>query len=294
VNALDMARRTDPDSNGETTQEAQRPGRRRSRRVRVMALGAAMGLVVALGAQVVLRESPGEKSIGEVMESYGKDRDQAAPALAHAPPAGVYRAEGAGRRGISMPPLSQNDGATIPVVVEHLDAACWRLTVNYNDWQWESFDYCLRDGVSLNVAGKAHQRWDAGFITFETTQDINCEPGVVADDPQAAVGTVWSHTCRASGEASTGTSTSSGEYTLVAIEPVTVGSESVMTRHYRSERMWVGGQDGPGSYEAWFAADTGMPLRMTRTVALDSASPIGTVTYTDEGWWNLTSRAPAV
>ena len=37
---------------------------------------------------------------------------------------------------------------------------------------------------------------------------------------------------------------------------------------------------------------TGLPVRMTWNLRIDSPSPIGSVTYTEEGTWTLDSMQP--
>jgi hypothetical protein len=54
----------------------------------------------------------------------------------------------------------------------------------------------------------------------------------------------------------------------------------------------TGDQRGTERTDAWFAADTGLPLRNERSVEASTSSVIGDVTYTEEAGFHLTSMTP--
>ena len=51
-------------------------------------------------------------------------------------------------------------------------------------------------------------------------------------------------------------------------------------------------QSGRQVEDFWFRASDGLPLRNTRSASIGSDSPVGAVTYAEEGEWRLTSLTP--
>ena len=86
--------------------------------------------------------------------------------------------------------------------------------------------------------------------------------------------------------ASTGTAVSVGS------ESIVVGGESLEAVHMRHDATFSGGQTGETHTEFWLSVADWMPLRGERDVRVDSDSPVGTVTYTETGRWQLTSTEP--
>ncbi len=64
------------------------------------------------------------------------------------PPAGVYAYRGSGTDRLSFPPLSQPEGPTMPGTVALEKGDCWTFRIDYSSHHWESWDYCLRQGVA--------------------------------------------------------------------------------------------------------------------------------------------------
>ena len=83
-----------------------------------------------------------------------------------------------------------------------------------------------------------------------------------------------------------------GSDTFVASEKVRVGSDLVPAYHYRVERTVSGSQTGSERDDVWYSVLDGLPIRSVRSVVVHSPSPIGTVTYTEQGSYGLTSLVP--
>jgi hypothetical protein len=62
--------------------------------------------------------------------------------------------------------------------------------------------------------------------------------------------------------------------------------------HYRVERTLSGSQTGSERYDMWYSVLDGLPVKTDRQVVVHSPSPIGTVTYTEQGNYTLTSLTP--
>jgi hypothetical protein len=67
----------------------------------------------------------------------------------------------------------------------------------------------------------------------------------------------------------------------------------VDVHHYRQERTLTGAQEGVDLVDIWLAAESGLPVRMGRDVEVETDSPVGAITYTESGQWELTALTPA-
>jgi hypothetical protein len=258
-----------------------------------VAVGIAAVVLVALAVPLVLfatREDPKAKDIGAAVDEFEPGEGDAA---ADGPAPGVYEAAGEGREAISFPPVSQRDGAVVPVTVEAAEEGCWKVTVDYNEAHWQDWTYCPDGAMVVDRGGQTYQRWDFGATKVENTSTFTCDPPAVMIDPDATAGDSWQQACTGTNTQADGESTSAGPHTFVGLEPLEVGGDEVQTRHYRQERTISGAQAGTDVVHFWFVLDDHLPVRMEREVRIDSDSPVGTVTYTEEGSWQLTSLTPA-
>jgi hypothetical protein len=104
-------------------------------------------------------------------------------------------------------------------------------------------------------------------------------------------GTTAGATARWSSTSISGTAVSSGRYTYVGPETLTVGGRKVVTAHFRQHRILSGSQAGTQDSELWFAPD-GLPVKNERKITVDSGSIVGTVTYTERASFALASLTP--
>jgi hypothetical protein len=257
-----------------------------------LAAGIAAVVLAAVAAPLVLfatREDPEAKDLGEAVDEFRPSEDDAAAG----PEPGVYEAAGEGREAISFPPVSQRDGEVVPVTVEPVAEGCWTVTVDYNEAHRQDWTFCPDDGAVVDRGGQTYQRWDFGATKVENTSTFTCDPPAVMIDPDADPGDSWPQSCTGTNTQADGESTSAGPHAFVDVEALEIGGDAVQTRHYRQERTISGAQAGTDVVHFWFAVDDHLPVRMEREVRIDSDSPVGTVTYTEEGSWQLTSLVPA-
>ena len=246
-----------------------------------------------VGARYVFRDRPDPKSVDAAVDDYrrGSAPTSSAGASVRLPAAGVYELSGSGRETISFPPNSQDDGATMPGSVERLPGNCFRWRVDYNEAHWHQWDFC-RDGEDLLLGTqKNSQRWDFGSIKVENVGDFLCDP------PQrypigAPTGTVTTGTCSGTNTAVPGTSQTDDRTEVIGPEKLRIGSATVAAVHLRQSDTLTGAQTGDNTVDWWFDPRTGLPLRAVRSYRLDTASPVGTITYTEEGQWQLTDLEP--
>lgn len=266
----------------------------------VVPVAAIVGVVVVtvavLAVLFLTREDPGAKSVDEAVEDLRSRTTGPAgttPPEVRVPPSGVYTAEGEGTEALSLPGISQTDGEVIPVTVEPVDdEGCWRFRVDYNEAHWQDWRFCEVDGTLVERGGVTYQRWDFGALVVENTTDFTCDPPALVDDPAAEPGDASEQSCEGTSDQVDGVATSAGPVTFLGVEDLDVGGRTVTTRHVRQARTLSGAQTGTTTTDSWIDVDSGLPVRMERTADIASDSPVGSVSYTESGWWQLTSLTP--
>lgn len=207
------------------------------------------------------------------------------------PAAGVYEYTGTGREELSLPPLSQDQGPTIPATVEHGDPGCWTIRFDYSTNHWQTWSYCLRGADLVEVGGQTWQRWMLGAtaitnLTTSTCDDAPVLPATREPDQE------WVGRCTSTNEAVSGEASSEGPYRYVGEETVTVGGAEVVTARFVRERTMAGAQEGTERSEVWFAVDTGLPVRNQRDISVATDTPVGASTYTERGEFELADLDP--
>jgi hypothetical protein len=242
-----------------------------------------------------IRADPGAKPLTEAVDEFRQSAQGEGPSRSSRPDPGVYTAIGEGRAELSFPPLSQDDGPEMPVTVQHAGDACWFVRVDYNQAHWQTWEYCAGDASSEveERGGETRQRWDLGATQIENTSTFTCDPASSMIDLTAQPGTTWQQACTGTNTQSSGTTTSTGPYTFVGQESLAIGTELAITLHYRQVRAISGSQSGEQTVDFWFVTETGLPVRMERTTRVESSSPVGQITYTEDGWWQIQSLQPA-
>jgi hypothetical protein len=263
--------------------------------LRWVVVGVLGTLSIVLGGAVLLfttREDPDAKDVDDAVEEYRATSVPTSVDALDRPAAGVYRAEGTGREDLSFPPLSQEDGETLPITVEHLAEGCWRLTVDFNEAHWQQWDYCTRAGRVVEQAGTTFQRWDLGATTIESLAEFVCEPPNLVFDPTAVVDDSWSGSCTGTNSAIEGSTVTAGPTTYLGPEVLEIDGEPVDVQHYRQALSVTGAQEGTNDVDAWYDATNGLPVRMERATEVATDSPVGAITYQEAGEWQLTSLRP--
>jgi hypothetical protein len=207
------------------------------------------------------------------------------------PATGVYEYAGTGREELSLPPLSQDQGPTIPATVEHGDPGCWSIRFDYSTNHWQTWSYCIRDADLVEVGGLTWQRWMIGAtaitnLTTSTCDDAPVLPAVREPDQE------WPARCTSTNEAVSGEAVSDGPYRYVGEETLEVDRAEVVTAHFVREREMSGAQEGTERSEVWFAVDSGLPVRNERAISVATDTPVGASTYTEDGEFRLTSLEP--
>ncbi len=273
---------------------APRRHRERGRIVLAVVVGLLLVLVAVVVVPYVMRDRPDPLGVDEAVESFRASSTTVAPdePAFRRPAAGVYTAEGAGRVEISFPPDSQDDGAVMPASLEWLPDGCWRWRVNYNEARWHEVDLCPI-GPDLVLTGQRNlQRWDFGTASVDNAAEFTCDPPSPVVDADATPGTTFQHRCTGTNSAVPGESLATGAAVVVGPETLVIGGIEVPAIHQSQTRNMTGGQQGVDREDWWYAADTGLPLRVERTITLQTDSPVGTIDYAELGWWQLVSLEP--
>ena len=206
------------------------------------------------------------------------------------PAEGVYRYTGSGTERLSVPPVRQDQGPEMPATVTHLDGGCWRFRIDYSTNHWQHWDYCATDKGLVERGGGSFQRLNLVAISVDVTTATECTDAV-AIDLSGAEGQALEQACTVSDEkAVTGAST--GRNVFLGREDAEVGGATVPVLHYRRERDLSGRQRGTEEVEVWFDAETFLPVRVERRIAIETDTPLGALAYEEQGDFQLQSIEP--
>lgn len=257
----------------------------------VVGVVAVLALVIGAGIVLTLRNDARPVELDEARQRTTSTTEPE-PAEQRRPEPGVYRYEGTGTESLSLPPLSQDQGPTMPGTVEWGEDGCWTFRIDYSSNHWQSWEHCPDGDDLVEAGGQSWQRWMIGATAITNLSDFTCDDGavVLAGDPEPDQ--EWDVRCTGTNEAVSGEAVSEGPYRYVGEEDVTVGEATVRTRHFVRERTMSGSQEGTERTEVWYAVEDGMPIRNERTIEVRTATPVGNSTYTETGEFHLVSLEP--
>ena len=274
-------------------------GSRRRRWPRRLLLGIGVAVLVFLGVCAYfftayeLRAHPGPRSVGSAVHSFqGSGSGPSAASAAYGEPtAGVYTMTGEGLEHISLPPNSQKDGTVMPVTVSHLALGCWHWRLDYNVAHWQDYVFCPSALGLLQPTSHIYQAWDFGGMSITNLSTITCPANTIVVPPDPRPGTVLSWACPERSTA-VGPGVSSTTARIIGLETMRIGGVAIPVVEEQQSGTVSGTQTGSVTSDWWFLASTGLPVRVDRHIVVHSTSPIGTVTYTEDGSGQLTSLTP--
>lgn len=281
-------------SRARTAQEATVSARVRWRTV---VLAVVLAVLVGVGVVVVpyfFRAHPGPVSVTTVARGFkGHKSSKVSPKVAYPPPAqGVYVLKGEGSERIVFPPNSQRDGSTMPATVTYVSKGCWRWRVDYNVAHWEAYNFCpsateLLEGVEVNW-----QTWDYGTIKVTNLEQVVCAKKAVVLPGKPKVGQTFKWSCSGTNTSVSGTTVQLIVVHIMGDQDLRIGRSRVETVHEVQDVTLSGVQHGTVEENWWFSAASGLPVRMNRKITINSSSPLGTVTYHENGSWQMSSVHP--
>lgn len=270
-----------------------RPRARRRRRV-VLFAAVVLAALVAAGAWLLFGgEAPRPVSVDEAKRRTGDSTTSVEPSGEFGPPAGgVYVYRGEGTETTSFPPLTEQQGPTMPATVTADGPGCWRLRIDYNTHHWQDWGYCADASGIVTSGGQTFARRSFGTFEVDNTSTFTCDPAEPVLWAGMEVGDVKDGSCSGTSTAIAGTTTSSGTITFVGDEELQVAGETVRARHLRVERELAGAQEGDEVIHWWVDPSTMLPIRNEHDITVRTKVGAITVTYTETASYELTSLTP--
>lgn len=255
-------------------------------------MGAVLLVVVGVAALVVLSTNRArEVTMGQAEQRVGGAAGTpGTPGNAGLRPApGVYEYRGSGTEHLSLPPLSQAEGPTMPGTVTLRGAECWVFRLDYSTHHWQTWEYCRHGADTWEAGGRSWQLWTVGPLNETNTSDFTCTPGTMSLPGTAVPGQEWQGRCTGTNTAVSGTTRSVGPYRFVGLRNLSIGGTAVRTAEFLRLRSDSGAQRGRERSEVWLDATTGLPVRLRQDITVKTDTPFGSSTYTQSGVATLVS-----
>jgi hypothetical protein len=270
--------------------------RRQSHRFRRTHVLAVIGVVVIAGGAFVAyrwsQRGAAEVSTKDAIARYRQEEGTSSDSGSLRPANGVYTYQARGTERLSLLGTSQQWGPTMPVTVTHDTGKCWALRIDYNTNHSQTQQYCPSGTQLLDLGERIYQSFDFGVARVSDTNVITCKPPGQVIRVDAQPGDSWRQSCNGRGTGQGTKFRSAGTNTFVGIEKLRIDGKTVPALHYRQRRTLSGDQTGTEDTNSWFAIGDAMLLRSTHDTHVTSSSPIGNVTYTERGQFQLASRTP--
>jgi hypothetical protein len=169
---------------------------------------------------------------------------------------------------------------------------CWSFSALFNTHHDQQWRYCARGDTLYEEGGVTNQKFDFGAFSAKDRSVFTCPtPGVVLRAGETP-GTSAPIVCNGHGDGTNSNTTSKGTIEFVGVERVTVGADAIETYHVRSVRRVSGDQKGTDEMDTWFATRDAMLVKFSRQLRVTSPSPVGHVTYREDGSCTLVSQSP--
>jgi hypothetical protein len=208
------------------------------------------------------------------------------------PAPGVYAYVGSGTEHLSLPPLSQSEGPTIPGTVTLDGARCWVWRIDYSTHHWQTWHYCLHGADLEEAGGQTWQLWSVGPVNVTNLTTFTCAAGSMALPAEGTPGQAWHSHCTGSNTTVPGVTVTSGPYRLAGTGELDVGGTPVPVAHFHRVRTDTGAQTGTEIADVWIDRVDGLPVRLDQQVRVTAATEFGTSVYTQTGTMRLVSLVP--
>ncbi len=205
---------------------------------------------------------------------------------------GVYTYQGTGTDSLSLPPLSQAEGPTLPGTVEVQGHGCWSFRIDYSTNHWQSWTYCTRRAGLVQAGRVVWQRWIVGPLAETNLSTLRCSVPSLTIPLTATVEEVWPARCAGTSTQIPGTVVTVGATRLLGQPIMTIAGHKIPSVHIAVEWTLSGPQVGTERDDLWYDARSGLPLQNRRSIHVRTGSPFGTSTYTEKGQFVLRSLTP--
>ncbi len=188
-------------------------------------LGALGAVLAAFAIFVVVTWDPARPvSMGQAEQRLGSEGQGVAGAR---PARGVYLYTGTGTDTLSLPPLSQAEGPTMPGTVTLQGHDCWTFRVDYSSHHWETWNFCRQGNDTMERGGLIWQLWAIGPLHETNLTTLTCTSDTMWLPASATPGQNWHSDCRGTSSAVKGVMHSIGPYRFVGTTTLDVGGHPV-------------------------------------------------------------------
>jgi hypothetical protein len=251
-----------------------------------------LGVVVVFALVSAALAYRGRAREVSIQQAAGNYHPGASDPIGPHPLPGVYAYTGTGTDQLSLPPLSQPEGPTLPGTVEATSTDCWSFRIDFSTNHWQSWIYCRVPEGLEQTAEQVWQRWMVGPVAVTNLSTLHCDPGAMALPANRTVGQSWPVRCAGTSTEIAGTVDSTGFNRYQGETDMTISGHRVRVAHISEQWALRGAQVGPQHDDIWFDTATGLPVENRRTIRVKTATPFGTSTYTETGTFTLRSLTP--
>jgi len=258
-------------------------------------VGIALIVLASAGTFAILWSHSGAHAVPSsvAIQRFLQERGASAADPGAGPTPGVYSYSGTGTERIPVPPKSQSEEPGIPGTVVRQAGGCSEFRLDFSDFHWQSWDYCVRDGTLASPTRAGYYNWDFVAFHVDDTSTFVCRPAVTAVSGRIVPGTSHAVACTGSNNhLSIGPVFMRGTSILVRSVDITIGSHVLAAVLVAEQVTFSGGQSGSNVSDTWFSIATGLPLRGTWHTTVSTASPVGTSTLDERGNFTLGSVTP--
>jgi hypothetical protein len=267
---------------------------RRLRRLVITGVALVVVFAAALGGFAYLWSRSGARPVGldDARRRFLEDQvGREGPDGPYTPPEGVYAYTGSGSESLSSPPKSQSEGPEMPGTVTHGTDGCFTFRLDYSTNSYRVWALCADETGLRETGGSVFQRWDFVVSTIDTLEHTQCDPPAVVIAATMEPGDRWTSRCEGDNSAIEGTTVTETVHRFVGWDRVRVGNDTVDAMHFRDRGVVSDAQTGTESFDLWITS-AGLIVRGRQHIVVDSDSPIGKVTYTQDGEFSLVRGTP--
>jgi hypothetical protein len=191
---------------------------------------------------------------------------------------------------LSLPPLSQAEGPTMPGTVTLQENGCWTFRMDYSSHHWQTWKFCRgANNETTQRGGEIFQVWAVGALRETNLTNLTCTASTMWLPATPSGGQTWQSRCRGTSSAVKGVMHSDGPYRFVRDTTLEVAGKPMQTAEFLQLRTVTGAQRGTERDEIWIDLANGLPVRMNQSISVVTATPFGTSTYTQVGTFTLRS-----
>ena len=268
---------------------AERPVRHHRVRTVLLVLLSLVILFVVVSIVLTLEGRARPVSVSQAISRYHSD--PSADPGTH-PSSGVYLYRGTGTDSLSLPPLSQAEGPTLPGTVEVHADGCWSFRIDYSTNHWQSWTYCARPSGLVETGGLVWQRWMVGPVAETNLSTLRCSLPLLSIPAAPAADKVWPARCTGTSTQVPGTLVNVGATRFLGQPILTIAGHKIPSVHIEVQWKLSGSQVGTERDDLWYDAQSGLPLQNSRSIHVRTGTPFGPSTYTEEGEFVLQSLTP--